>query len=96
MRTEKSTSRRRPSHPVPDDGEAFIPDIVRQGGGLATHSSRRTSDDETEASAEEFLLSATSAEDAFEDARDEFVLEEIGGPFVDEPAPSKSAKKSKA
>ena len=65
-----------------DDGEAFLPDLVR----TASRASRaRHLDDDADALAEEFVASATSAEDAFEAARNEFVLEEIGGPFVDEP-----------
>jgi hypothetical protein len=54
-----------------DDGDAFVPDIVRHGGGIASHASRQTSDDEAEAAAEEFIASAISGEDAFEEARDE-------------------------
>jgi hypothetical protein len=38
-------------------------------------------DDDAEASAEEFLLQATSGEDVGEDARDEVVEEELGGPY---------------
>jgi hypothetical protein len=68
--------------PDQDEGNAFLPDIVRRGGGLAPHRSVRTSDDDAEASAEEFLMTATSAEDAFEDARDEVAEEEDGGPFL--------------
>jgi hypothetical protein len=73
-----------------DDGDAFIPDVVRHGGELAKPalragpSSRRNADDEAEAFAEEFIASATSADDTFEEARDEIVLEEIGGPFIEE------------
>lgn len=56
-----------------DSGEAFIPDSTR--GGILS--------DEAEALAEEFVAQATSAEDVGEDARDEFVSEEIGGPFLE-------------
>jgi hypothetical protein len=59
----------------PDDGNAFLPDP--QGG-------RAHSDDAlAEALAEDFLESATSAEEAGEDIRDEFVSEEVGGPFLE-------------
>jgi hypothetical protein len=86
-----------------DDGDAFIPDVVRRGGDLAKPAlrggppSRRNVDDEAEAFAEEFIASATSADDTFEEARDEIVLEEIGGPFVEEPhrAPLPGAKPRK-
>jgi hypothetical protein len=73
-----------------DDGDAFILDVVRRGGDLAKpalaggHPTRRNADDESEAFAEEFIAAATSADDTFEEARDEIMLEEIGGPFVEE------------
>ncbi len=41
------------------------------------------SDDDAEASAEEFVMQATSAEDVGERARDELLLEELGGPFIE-------------
>ena len=57
-----------------DDGEAFLHDPM---GGPA-----RTRDDLAETLAEEFLQSATSAEEAGEEVRDELVDEELGGPFL--------------
>jgi hypothetical protein len=62
-------------HVRSDDGNAFIPDPE---GGPA-----RTTDDLAENLAEEFLQSATRGNDAYEDALDEVVPEEIGGPFVE-------------
>lgn len=38
---------------------------------------------DAESFAGEFIASATAAEQVNEDARDEFVVEELGGPFVD-------------
>lgn len=57
-----------------DDGYAFLPDLVRHHGGPI----------DADADAEEFLVTATSAEHAFEAARDELAVEELGGPFVDD------------
>gem|GEM_PF-337340 len=75
----------------PDSGDAFLPDVVREGGGLTVDENgaprHRVVDEETEAFASEFLTSATSAEDAFEDARDEVVPEESGGPFITDETP---------
>ena len=59
----------------PDLGEAFIPDVAR------TH--EQLIDDEAESYAEEFIASVTSAESPFEDARDEVISEELGGPFLE-------------
>ena len=56
-----------------DGGDAFIPDVAR------TH--EHLKDDEAESFAEEFIATATSAEFVGEDARDEMLTEEIGGPF---------------
>jgi hypothetical protein len=75
--TKKPPVPRRPSRP--DDGEAFLPD-PEQGGRA------RTADDLAEELAEEFVRSATSAEEAGADARDEVLPEELGGPFVEVPA----------
>ncbi len=65
--------RHRHSEP-PDGGDAFIPDVAR--------SHERLTDDAAEAFAEEFIASATSAECVGEDARDEMLAEELGGPFA--------------
>lgn len=60
-----------------DDGDAFLPDPSRhpRGGRLWARS-------DAEEFAEEYLASATSAEFAFEDARDELSQDELGGPFL--------------
>jgi hypothetical protein len=59
----------------PDDADAFLPDPA---GGRA-----RTDDVLAESLAEEFLSSATSAEDVNEEVRDEVLPEEFGGPFIE-------------
>lgn len=58
-----------------DDGNAFIPD---PGSGPA-----RTKDDLAENLAEQFLTSATSAEETTPDEMDREVPEDSGGPFVE-------------
>jgi hypothetical protein len=62
-------------HQRSDDGNAFIPDPE---GGPA-----HTRDDLAESLAEDFLQAATSGEDMAEEAGDEVVPEELGGPFVE-------------
>src|ERR1041384_575946 len=57
-----------------DGGDAFFPD---PGEGPA-----RVADDLAEELAEEFLASATTGQEQGEEALDQFVEEEIGGPFV--------------
>lgn len=57
-----------------DDGEAFLHD---PHGGPA-----HTTEQLGETLAEEFLQSATSAQEVSEDVRDAVVPEELGGPFV--------------
>jgi hypothetical protein len=81
MSVEERTMTKSPKHknPVarherPDSGDAFIPD---PGEGPA-----RTRDDLAEELAEEFLISATSAEESLPDALDSELPEERGGPFV--------------
>lgn len=59
----------------PDSGDAFVPDVAR--------SHERLIDDAAEAFAEEFIATATSAEFVAEDARDEMLAEELGGPFLE-------------
>jgi hypothetical protein len=59
----------------PDDADAFFPDPA---GGRA-----RTDDVLAESLAEEFLSSATSAEEVNEEVRDEVLPEEFGGPFIE-------------
>jgi hypothetical protein len=58
-----------------DDANAFIPD---PDGGPA-----RFRDDLAETLAEEYLESATRGNEVYEDALDQVVPEEIGGPFVE-------------
>ena len=58
-----------------DGGRAFLPD-PRGGSAFAR-------DDLAEQMAEEFLMSATGAEDAGQDSRNEMLTEELGGPFVE-------------
>jgi hypothetical protein len=58
-----------------DRADAFIKD---PGDGPAL-----TDDDLAQTLAQEYLRSATSGEDTTEDAFDEVVPEEIGGPFVE-------------
>jgi hypothetical protein len=57
-----------------DDANAFITEADQATG---------TPDDLAEHLAEEFLRSASSGEDMEEDARDEVLVEEIGGPFIE-------------
>ena len=56
-------------HPHMDDGDAFVPDVAR--------SHERLIDDDAEAFAEEFMVTATSAEDVGEEARDEVVSDDL-------------------
>jgi hypothetical protein len=60
----------------PDDADAFLPDPARGGPS-------RTDDVLAESLAEEFLSSATSAEEVNEDVRDAVLPEEFGGPFIE-------------
>ncbi len=52
-----------------DDGDAFIPDVARSHETLI--------DDDAEAFAEEFIVTATSAEDVAEEARDEILADDL-------------------
>jgi hypothetical protein len=72
MKRRRAIPRRR----RPDGAEAFLPDP--EDGGRS-----HTSDVLAEALAEEFLKSATSAEEAAEAVRDAVIPEEVGGPFVE-------------
>jgi hypothetical protein len=74
MKTKPSAeSARRPST-RPDDGNAFVPDTTGQLKPLPAA--------DAEAFAEEFIGSATGAESVSEDAEDEVVDDEDGGPFI--------------
>lgn len=61
-------------HERRDAGDAFFPD-PGEGPALAP-------DDLAEELAEEFLASATTGQEQGAEAHDQFVEEEIGGPFV--------------
>jgi hypothetical protein len=65
-----------PKHPRRDDGDAFIPDPSVHDGP--------TRGADAEFLAEEFLTSATTGEAVEQDAADEVVEEELGGPFLEE------------
>jgi hypothetical protein len=86
MRAKKSPSPRTERRPADDCGAAFLPDLVRDVAARGAHGdwAHKRFDEEADALAEEFLASAISAGDAFEDARDEMMVEELGGPFVDD------------
>jgi hypothetical protein len=75
------------SHRRPDDAHAFIPDPQERE---RTHRSRRVKDDLAEELGEDFVGAATSGE-SVDDARDEPVPEEDGGPFVTTTAESQFA-----
>src|SRR5262245_23070383 len=77
--TVRAHSAHHAHHPREDDAEAFVPDP--NGNGKTPLPA-----DDAESFAEEFIQSATAAEPAFEDARDEVVDEEQGGPFIIEQA----------
>lgn len=72
---EKSNPTRARRRSRKDSGDAFIPD---PGEGVA-----RTDDTLAENLAEEYLESATSGEERGEEALNELVTEEIGGPFIE-------------
>jgi hypothetical protein len=71
----------------PDDADAFLPDPSR--GGRA-----RTDDALAECLAEEFLSSATSAEEVNEEVRDAVLPEEFGGPFIEVRAATEYCRES--
>src|SRR5262249_23138225 len=71
-------------HGRPDSGDAFLPD---PGSGPA-----RVKDDLAEELAEEFLTSATSAEESLPEALEGEVPEEAGGPFVPSSAKQEVAR----
>lgn len=61
-----------------DEGTAFLPDPYGGAGAPA-----RAGDSLAEALAEEFITSATNAEEMTEDDRDRMNPEEVGGPFTE-------------
>jgi len=71
----RPSSRPSAPHDRPDDGYAFLAEP-------SAHGHTRTGDALAEMLAEEFLESATSAEESAGDERDELRVEEIGGPFT--------------
>jgi hypothetical protein len=70
----------------PDDGDAFVPDPLE---GEHIHA------DDAESFAEEFIASALLGEPVEEDARDEVVAEEQGGPFLIESAEEEAEPSTK-
>lgn len=78
----RPTSPKAPRHPRNehgDSGDAFLPDVARHDGVIT---------DDVESYAETFIANATAAEDIALDASDEVVVDEFGGPFVEDAAPS--------
>jgi hypothetical protein len=61
------------AHERPDDGNAFLPDRVGDIRPLAG---------DAESCAEEYLASAVGGDHVSDDARDEVVDDEAGGPFI--------------
>ncbi len=61
-----------------DEGRAFLPDPYDGAGAPA-----RTGQNLAETLAEEYVSSATAAEEITEDQRDEVQTEELGGPFTE-------------
>ena len=60
-------------HERPDNGDAFLPDTVSDGGVRGNDATFF---------AEEFVASALSGEPVEESARDELASDEDGGPFI--------------
>jgi hypothetical protein len=65
-------------HRRSDEGRAFLPDPYDGAGAPA-----RAADTLAETLAEEFVASATNAEEMTEDDRDRLTPEEVGGPFTE-------------
>ena len=78
----KHASKDAPPHSAPgrrsDEGRAFLPDPYDGGGAPA-----RAADPFAETLAEEYVTSATNAEEMTEDDRDRLTPEEVGGPFTE-------------
>jgi hypothetical protein len=74
MRRQKTRSKARRPY-VLDDGDAFVRDSRRDARAL--------DDDEAESYGEELVTALTSCESVAEAARDEIVIEELGGPFLE-------------
>jgi len=80
-----------PPHGRSDEGRAFLPDPYDGTGAPA-----RASDSLAERLAEEFVTSATNAEEMTEDDRDRLTPEEVGGPFTETSAAEEFAAGSDA
>jgi hypothetical protein len=78
-----------PVHGRSDEGTAFLPDPYDGTGAPA-----RASDALAESLAEEFVASATNAEEMTEDDRDRLTPEEMGGPFTETTAAEEFASGS--
>jgi hypothetical protein len=74
-----------------DEGTAFLPDPYDGGRAPA-----RAGDPLAETLAEEFVTSATSAEEMREDERNELHPEEFGGPFTETTAQEEFANEADA
>jgi hypothetical protein len=74
-----------------DEGHAFLPDPYDGASAPA-----RAGDPLAETLAQEFVLSATSAEGMTEDDRDEVLTEELGGPFTETTAQEEFASEPDA
>jgi hypothetical protein len=70
-----------------DGGAAFLPDPYD-----GTYAKARTKDALAEELAEEFVISATGAEEAGAEERDRVLIEEAGGPFVESSAQQEFAQ----
>jgi len=64
-----------------DSGEAFLPDPRNKGPRKTNKGASR--DSLAQQLGEEFVSSATNAEDVRDDARDATTPDELGGPFVE-------------
>jgi hypothetical protein len=69
----------------PDDGNAFLPDPNGGPTGPTDPNDEQT-DRLAELMGEEYIASATVAEHVDSDVHDAVVPEELGGPFLEEPA----------
>jgi hypothetical protein len=74
-----------------DEGSAFLPDPYDGGGAPA-----RTGDSFAETLAEEYLSSATFAEETVEDDFNQLQTEELGGPFTETTAEEEFANEPDA
>jgi hypothetical protein len=75
---KKSLTSTRPRARRSDEGSAFLPDPYDGAGAKA-----RVGDELAEVLAEDYVASATTAEEVMEDQRNEVQPEELGGPFTE-------------